>query len=322
MAVVEGEVLAEVGVVPDVVRADDGVQDQPPHPLRVELGVDGAQIGAVRVAEVVELLGTERRADRVHVPRGAHRVDVRQDVRVRVAAGVGEGLGALEVGPLGARRVRQGVGAHGVEVPRQAVQRRTAPADPARVEADDVVLGGHLRRQRGRHEPGERQPAAAGAAGVHQQGALERVGGVRDAGQGQRDPLPARTRVVEGDLQGGALERRVVLRGALLPVRARGGRGLRVRRGAGLGGDGRDGPGGDDGGAAQHGCALSHGVLPGLAGRSGRGPRGARSSPDRPGERHRKNAGRRYMTRLGRRMPSNALPCPPTPSEAHGRPVR
>ncbi len=115
--VVEDEVLGEVGVVPDLGRVDDGVQDQAPHPVRVQLGVDGAQVGAVRVAEVVHLPRAERRADGVHVPRGAHRVDVRQQVPVLLAARLGEGPRAREVGLLDGLGGGQGVGAHRAKWP-------------------------------------------------------------------------------------------------------------------------------------------------------------------------------------------------------------
>src|SRR5690606_7290788 len=128
-----------------------------------------------------------------------------------------------------------------VEVVRGAVQRGPARPHPARVEADHVVLRGHLLGQRRGDEPGERPATAAGPARVDQQGPLVRRRGVRHAGQRERDRAPARIRVVQRHLDGRALEPRVVLGGALLPGGRRGGDGGGAggRRGAGRGGQGR-----------------------------------------------------------------------------------
>ena len=172
-----------------------------------------------------------------------------------------------------------------------------------RVKADDVVLGRDPLGQPGRDESGERQATAAGAAGVDQQRALVLLGGVRDTGQREGDLLPARLPVVERHLERRALELGIVGGAALLPAGFRSAKGSCGVRCARLGGHGRKAPGQHDGGAAQHGCACSHGVLPR---RRGIGPRGSRSSPIRPGKRLWKNVFCQDLTRLGREMRSNA----------------
>src|SRR5690606_17366139 len=104
---------------------------------------------------------------------------------------------------------------------------------------------GDLLRQRRGDEPGERQPAAARTARVHQQRALVLLRGVRDARQRQRDRAAGGVGVVQRHLDGRALERRVVVGGALLPGRGGGAERLRGVRGAGLGGHGREARGDD-----------------------------------------------------------------------------
>jgi vitamin B12 transporter len=67
------------------------------------------------------------------------------------------------------------------------------------------------------------------------------------------------------------------------------------------------GPGHDDRGTAQHGCAFSHEVLPGrrVSGREGHGPR--RIVPESTPGRTCYGKLWQYLTRLGRPMRSNAL---------------
>ncbi len=187
VAGVERVVLGEVVLVPDAIRVDDRVQHQAADALGEQLGVDRAQVGAVGVAEVVDLPGAEGPADDVEVLRGADGVHVRQQIAVLLAARGGEGRRAVACRPLRRVGVRHGVGAYGGEVLRQAVQRGGALPDPARVEPDHVVLRGQLRGQRGRHEARHGESAAAGAAGVDQQGALRGLRRVRDAGEGEGD---------------------------------------------------------------------------------------------------------------------------------------
>ncbi len=306
MAVVERLVLAEVALVPDVVRVDDRVQDQAAHALRVQLGVDRAEVGAVGVAEVVDLPGAQRPADHVEVLRGADGVHVRQHVAVLLAAGPGEGLRPVAVDPLRAGGVRHRVGAHRIEVSGQAVQGRGALSDAARVEADHVVLGGDLLRQRGRQEPGHRQTAAAGAARVDQQRALEGLRGVRDAGQSERDLTARRAAVVQRCADLRALERRVAVGRTVGPLRLRGGR--RARRG----GCGRRGRGGQqtchgrtDG--DQNSCTFRHGASRGDGARRGiTGPR--RMLPEYPR--------RRPCSARSRPVRSRHRPCGRSPTAA------
>lgn len=258
MAPVEGVVLPEVVLVPDAGRVDDRVQHQPVDPPRVELRVDRAEVGAVRVAEVADPRRAQGLPDGVQVPDAVHGVDVRQHAGVLTAAGGGEGPRPLQAGPFQRGRGRHGVRAHRPEVAGRTGQGRVAGADPARVEPDDVVPGRHAPRQGRGDEAGERQTAAAGAAGIDQQGALGGPRGVRDAGQGEGELPARRVRVVQGYLQGRALEPRVVAGAARVPGELRHG-----------GGGGRpDGNGGDrarhhGGGCAQHGCAVSHAGPPG-----------------------------------------------------------
>ena len=54
------------------------VQDQRAHVAREQLGVPGAQVGAVGLAEVGELGVAERGAEHVHVPGGVGGADIRQ----------------------------------------------------------------------------------------------------------------------------------------------------------------------------------------------------------------------------------------------------
>lgn len=254
-------------------------------PLRVQLGVDRAEVGAVGVAEVVDPAGAQRPADHVQVLGRADRVHVRQHIAVLLAAGLGEGLRPVAVDPLRAVGRRHRVRAHRIEVPGQAVQGRGALADAARVEADHVVLRGDLLGQRGRHEPGHRQTAAARTARVDQQRALELLRGVRDAGQCERDLTARRAAVVQRGADLRALERRIALGRTVGPLQLRGGR--RARRGGG----GRAGRGGQQTGDGrtdgdQNSCTFRHG-----ASRSGgtrrriTGPR--RMLPEFPGGRAR-----------------------------------
>ena len=116
-------------------------------------------------------------------------------------------------------------GRHRIEVAGLAVECGLALADAARVEADHVVLSGHLLRQRSGDEAGERQSAAAGAAGVDQQRALGLLRGVLDTRHGDGDLLAVGLGVVQGGFHRGALKLRVVLGPAVFPLQA-GARGL------------------------------------------------------------------------------------------------
>ncbi len=142
VAGVERVVLGDVVVVPDPVRVHVRVEDQAPDAVREQLRVHRAQVGAVGVAQVVELPRSGGGPDHVEVLGRAHRVHVREQVRVLLAAGGREVAGAVPVGPLVLDGVRHRVGPYRIEVLRDAVQGRPAPAHAARVEPDHVVLGG------------------------------------------------------------------------------------------------------------------------------------------------------------------------------------
>lgn len=71
-------------------RVDGAVQHEPVGPPGEELGVDGAQIGAVRVADVGEFPLAEDRAEQVHVAGGVAGGEVREHVPRLLLALVGE----------------------------------------------------------------------------------------------------------------------------------------------------------------------------------------------------------------------------------------
>lgn len=86
-----------VQVLPVAVErgVDDAVQDEAADPRGEELGVRRAQIGAVRVAEVVQALVAEEGAHDVHVARRVGCAEVGQQFPGPLLAGVGEFLERL-----------------------------------------------------------------------------------------------------------------------------------------------------------------------------------------------------------------------------------
>ena len=78
------------------VGVDGGVEHQRPGLVREQLGVGGAEGGAVGVAQVGQLLVAEGLPQLVHVPRGVDRVERAEGVAVLVGAAVGDLLGEGE----------------------------------------------------------------------------------------------------------------------------------------------------------------------------------------------------------------------------------
>ena len=66
---IEGAVLGEVGLIPDLSRIDVRVQHHSLHPRGEERGEHLAQICAIRIAVVADLVGAQRDADLIHVTR-------------------------------------------------------------------------------------------------------------------------------------------------------------------------------------------------------------------------------------------------------------
>jgi hypothetical protein len=170
----EARVLVHVAVGGALGGVDRAVEHHRAHVARELLGVERAEERAVGVAEERELRVAEGRPQHVHVARGVAGADVRQHAvaagalraPTRVLAVLRLGLGDpgrrrvdVEVGPLGDPF---GVG--------EAVDRRGARADAARVEPDEVEplaerAVGELRTERRHHAEAGR----AGATGVEQQ---------------------------------------------------------------------------------------------------------------------------------------------------------
>ena len=238
---VEGDVLVEVGRVPDPAWVDVAVEHHAPHPRREQGRVDLAQVGAVGEAVVVDLLRAEGRADAVHVLGRVGGLHVGQQRPAVGPAGLGVGVRAGEPGPLELLGLGDVVGTVVAEVVGQAAQGGLARADAARVEADPVV---RVPRVVGHELAEHRQPQAGAAwpAGVDQHDALvvRRRRGVHDARDRERDLLAVRLVVVERHLQVAALGVRLVQVGvrARPPLDAAGGRdrlggGRRGRTGGG-----------------------------------------------------------------------------------------
>ena len=208
---VQGTALREVALIPGVVRVDHAVQDHGTDALRVEGGVDGAEVASVGVPQVVDLVEAEGDPDGVHVVRavlGAHVVQERTGV-IGTGLGVGFGVGAqcLLLGGVG----RDGVLADGGEEAGVAADRGDGGTHAARVEGDHVVgltefLGHPVVGVGGPHAS-----RAARSAGVDQHGVL---GGPGGGDPGERDldclgevlgPLTVGG-ACHGDGDGGALE--------------------------------------------------------------------------------------------------------------------
>ena len=177
-AALEGDVLVQVGLVPDLLprRVDHAVDDHAAHVGREERAVDGAEVGAVGDAEVVELLLAERGADDVQVARGVRRGHVRQHASpLRSAQPSAYSRGQLALGALVGLGVGDRVGLGRLdELLRVDAGDGRGVADAARVEAHEVVRLGRVRPERvlGGDPGREAHAGAAGAAGVVDEGAL------------------------------------------------------------------------------------------------------------------------------------------------------
>jgi hypothetical protein len=148
--VVEGELetlgLTERALFRGLGRVDDRVEDGAAHVLGEQVGVDAAEFGAVRDAEVVQLVVAENLAHQVHVAGRVGRGHVRQHPLGVLLAGGVEVLRVLQQLSALGRVVRGGVLLEvGVELlVVQALHGGAAP-HAARVEADQVVAGAQFR---------------------------------------------------------------------------------------------------------------------------------------------------------------------------------
>ena len=218
-APLERVILLDIVGIPDPGGIDDAIQDHPPHPVREKGGVNLADIGAVGERVIVDFRHAERRADGIHVAGHVLGRHIGQQPAEPSAAIGGVGFRPVDEHLLGGGTGRDVVRPQAGEEAGIAAERGHRGPDAARVEADDVVLGGHARAEALRHLGRERQPGAAGAARVDQQDplllALRRGG--RDHVQGQADVPAAGLGVVDRDAQHGAV------RHALLAQLARAG---------------------------------------------------------------------------------------------------
>ncbi len=226
----EGIVLVDVVGVPDAGRVDRAVQDHAADPAGEQRRVHLADVGAVRVREVADLLLAQGGPDGIHVPGHVLGGHVRQQPAEPLLAVRRVGLRAVLHGLLGGLAGRDVVGPHPAEEPGVAVQRGRARPDAARVEADDVIVRGHRGIQALGHLRSQAEPAGAGPAGVDEQHslALGGRGGGRDPGQRKRDLAAVRVPVIQRHPQPGALHPGH-LRGAGVPAQA--GAGPRPARG-------------------------------------------------------------------------------------------
>jgi len=225
--------LDGVGLQARRVRVHRAVQDQRPDPVREQLGVPGAQVGAVGLAQVGEPGLAERGAEHVQVAGRVLGADVGQQ-----RPGVLLAPGRVELALPNHGGELRGVVRHlvGGQVLVQlraghAGQRGLAAAHPARVEADDVEPGPHGGREFAARRERVLHARAARAARVDHQVA-DAAGGVggRELDDRQGEARPAGAGVVEGNQQAGALEAVVAgLPGQVLRV-VGGGRGRQVVR--------------------------------------------------------------------------------------------
>ena len=196
--------LAQVGRrrVDVAIGVDRAVEHHRPVVVREEARVGGAQEGAVREAEVVQLLVAHRGPDAVHVARHVGGRDEREDALVEAHAALDVGLvlgqERLDVQVLG-RDERLRVEAVRLLV-HGAVDRRRALADAARVEGDEVEVVVDRAEQERADRLSRVDRGAAGAAVVDE----ERARAVR---------LILRRQARDCDLDGAGARVAVVLRG-------------------------------------------------------------------------------------------------------------
>ena len=203
----EREILLDVVGVPDPGGIDGAVQDHPADPSGEQRGVDLADIGAVGERVIVDLRHAERGPDGVQVAGDVLGGHVGQQPAELLLAVGGVGFRPVDEYLFGGGIGRDVVRAHAGEEAGIAAERGHRGPDAARVEAHDVVVGGHARAQALRHLGRERQPAGTGSARVDQHDplllALRRGG--RDHVQGQADMPAAGIGVVDRDAQHGAV---------------------------------------------------------------------------------------------------------------------
>ena len=184
------------------------VQDHAAQPVREQRGVHLAQVRPVGIAEVTDRGGAERGPDRVHVPGHVDGRHVREQPAEALLAVRRVAPGPADESLLRGRGGRDVVRPFPGEERGVTRQGGDAGTHPARVEADDVVVGGYLRAEPGRDERREAEAAAARAARVDQQVALLLAarGGGRHPRQGQGDLPAARMGVVQRHREMGALQ--------------------------------------------------------------------------------------------------------------------
>ena len=182
------------------------VEDHPPDPVGEQLGVLGTEVGSVALAQVVQLLVAEHRADDVHVTRSGLGVHVRGDLgRPRLAARTdqlrGRGqridlLGCVGRAVRGEERIEGGV-VHAVH--------RVGAHHPTRVEPDHVERVGQVAGQHEPRGPGIVHRGHARPTRVDEQRTPGVLGGP-DPGRLELQGSCTRIGVVDGDRDLRALE--------------------------------------------------------------------------------------------------------------------
>ena len=182
------------------------VEHHPAHVLGVLLGVHRTDLGAVRVAEIGQLLVADQLAHHVEVGDGLDSGDVREQRPGLLEAAHGELLPTVLEGLHLLRGVRRSVQRHqGIDLRAVVTLHRGRLPRTAWVPADDVV---HLEAVA--LEPGRQvRSAVPRPAGVDEQRPDPRLGG-RDLQHEQRDRLRVGLGVVERYGDRGALRVDVV----------------------------------------------------------------------------------------------------------------
>ncbi len=178
------------------VGGDGAVEHEPPDPIGVRHGVDGAERGAVAETQVVQAFDAERPAHVLEVEGGVSRADVGEEV-----------AGALDaVGDQ--RQVGHREGA--------ALDRRFGEADAARVPTDGIELEQEVGRQDVDEPPCERGPWATGSAGLEHERAAVVAGRQHRPRDRRLHRRAVRVGVVERDVDPAALpvERQLEISGA------------------------------------------------------------------------------------------------------------
>ena len=158
----------------DLVRVgvDGAVEDHRSNLVGVGLGVERSDPGAVRVAEIGQLVVAEAGADRVEILCHVGGSEVGQELLAHlVHAALDELLVLLlDVRDALRRVIHRGVGAQPVVVRvGVAPHRGRGLGDAAWIEADEIEPLAHRLRQRGRQRRGDLDTRLTGAAGVDDQ---------------------------------------------------------------------------------------------------------------------------------------------------------